>query len=137
MSDENTTTIALPGGRSLAIHPADRSMRVADPNGVIELEIDLRDTGPVVRVRAAALQVQTQGELSLTCERFEVRARDGLRLETDGDLGVSVSGDLGLRAAGHAHVEGKAVRVRATRGEAHVEAHDDVRIEGQQILLNS
>ena len=138
MDDDNTTTtIALPGGRSLSIHPEDRAMRIADPNGVIEIEIDLRDTGPVVRVRAAALQVETRGELSLDCERFELRAREGIRFATDGDLAASVSGDLGLRAGGHAQMDGKAVRIRARHGEAHLEAHDDVRIEGERILLNS
>lgn len=137
MSDQNITTLALPGGRSLAIHPEDGALRIADPSGVIEIEIELLDTGPVVRVRATALHVETRSELSLDCERFDLRAREGIRLETDGDLAASVNGDLGLRAAGHAHVEGKAVRVRARRGEAHLEAHDDVRIEGEQILLNS
>jgi len=135
MTDD--TTIALPEGRSLAITPQDRALRITDPDGLVELEIELRPTGSIVRVRAAALQIATEGELSVDCERFELRAREGVRVSTDGDLRASVTGDLDLRATGHAHYEGKAVRVRATRGEVQLEAHDDVRVEGEQILLNS
>jgi hypothetical protein len=138
MSDDNPiTTIPLAEGRSLAIVPHDRILRIADQTGALELEIELREHGPLVRVRAAALQVETRGQISLGCERFELRAQDGIRLISAGDLAASIAGDIDCRAAGQAHVEGKAVRVRARRGEAVLEAHDDVRVEGERILLNS
>ena len=136
MSDEEQTSIELPHGRTLALG-RERALRILDAEGVVELEIDLRATGPVVRVRAAALELQTAGPLSFDCERFELRAREGIRLASDGDLDASIAGDLDLRAAGLAHCEGKAVRIRAKRGEAQLEAHDDVRIEGERVLLNS
>ncbi|MFO7567814.1 MAG: hypothetical protein R6X02_34560 [Enhygromyxa sp.] len=138
MSKDNSTThISLADGRNLAIAREERSLRITDREGVVELEIELRERGPIVRVRAAALQVETQGEIALGCDRFELRAKDGIRLATTGDLSASVSGDIDCRAAGHAHWEGKAVRLRARRGEARLEAHDDVRVEGERILLNS
>jgi hypothetical protein len=135
--DVNPPNIPLAGGRSLAIANEDRAIRIAGPDGVIELEIELRDTGPVVRVRATALQVETRGEITFGCERFEVRARDGIRLVSAGDLVAAVSGDIDCRATGQAQLEGKTVRLRARRGEAVIEAHDDVRVEGERILLNS
>ena len=142
--NHNNASIALPGGRSLAIADQTRALRIHDPQGAIELEIDLRDTGPVVHVRAAALQVETQGELSFGCERFEVRARDSiclasvgdLRMTSDGDVTASAGGDLDLRAGGHTHCEGNAVRIRARTGEAQIEARDSVRLEGERVLLN-
>lgn len=135
--NKSPTNIPLSGGRHLAVTDEQRSLRIADADGVIELEIDLRETGPVVRVRAAALQVETAGNLSFGCERFELRAREGIHMNSEGDLTTSVAGDLDCRAAGQANWEGKAVRIRARRGEAQVEAHDDVRLEGERILLNS
>lgn len=112
-------------------------LQIVDAAGALELVIDLRADGPVVRVRAAALQVEAEGEVSLGCERFELRAREAIRLISDGDFSTSVAGDVECRAGGLAHWEGKAVRVRARRGEAQIEAHDDVRIEGERVLLNS
>jgi hypothetical protein len=136
MSSEQSKTIELPHGRSLAIAGESQCLRIADANGMIELEIDLRESGPVVRVRAAALQIETAGDLSLGCERFELRARAGIRLASDRDLTASVAGDLDCRAAGHAHWEGRSVRLRSHR-EVQIEAADDVRLDGERILLNS
>jgi uncharacterized protein (DUF2345 family) len=141
----NNKSIILPGGRSLEIAEEAKALHIHGPQGEVEIEIELRDTGPIVRVRAAALQVETRGELSLSCERFEVRARDSIqlasqgdiRVTSDGDLAASVRGDVDVRASGHAHWEGKAVRIRARRGEAQIEASDEVRIEGERVLLNS
>jgi hypothetical protein len=138
MSDQRDhTSIALPGGRSIALTDDKHVLRIADQHGAIELEVELRDTGPVVRVRAAALQVETSGPLLLGCERFELRAREGIRLASDGDFIANAGGDLDLRASGLAHCEGKAVRIRARNGEAQIEAQDDVRLEGERVLLNS
>jgi len=134
---QHGTSISLPGGRSLALTDDNQALRIADQHGAVELEIELRETGPVVRVRAAALAVETQGPLSFDCERFELRAREGIRLASDGDFTTTAGGDLDLRASGHAHWEGKAVRIRARTGEAQLEAHDDVRLDGERILLNS
>ena len=53
---DDSKKIPLSGGRSLALSQDDRNLRIADQNGAIEIEIELRETGPVVRVRAAALQ---------------------------------------------------------------------------------
>ena len=134
---DSTTSISLPGGRSIALTDDKRALRIADQHGVIELEIELSETGPIVRARAAALHVETSGPLSLGCERFELRAREGIRMTSDGDLTASVGGDLDCRAGRHARWEGQSVRVRASRGEAQLEATDDVRIDGERISLNS
>jgi hypothetical protein len=134
---DNYTKIPLSDGRSLEIAGDERALRIANREGRVELEIELHATGPIVRVRAAALQVETHGEIELGCERFEVHARDGIRLVSTGDLAVAVSGDIDCRAAGQAHFEGKGVRLRARRGEALIEAHDDVRVDGERVLLNS
>lgn len=134
----NNTSIALPGGRSIALTEDKQTLRIADQYGAIELEIELRAAaGPIVRVRAAALEVEADGPLSLGCERFELRAREGIRLTSDGDFTASMGGDVDVRAHGLAHYEGKAVRVRARNGEAQIEAHDDVRLEGERVLLNN
>lgn len=142
MNHESKPSLSLAHGRTLTLSPplADSEggvLSIVDAAGALELVIDLRAEGPIVRVRAAALQVETEGEISLGCERFELRAREGVRLVSDGDFSTSVAGDVDCRAGGLAHWEGKAVRIRARRGEAQIEAQDDVRIEGERVLLNS
>lgn len=127
-----TLVLAAPAGSDDA-----RLLTIADAEGATELKIELRPDGPLVWVRATRLKVQVDGDIELGCQRFAVDARDGIRLTTDGDLSTSIAGDVECRAGGLAHWEGRDVRVRARRGEAQIEAHDDVRIDGERVLLNS
>ncbi len=128
-------TLALAHERSMTL--TDHRLIIANADGEMELEILLTGEGPVVRVRAAELAIESSGRVSVDCERFEVHAREAIRLASDGDLEASVAGDATLKAAGHALWEGRSVRVRASRGEAHIDASDDVRVDGGRILLNS
>jgi hypothetical protein len=127
--------LALSHGRTLSLDA--QLLSIIDANGVLELAIELRADGPLVRVRATQLRVQTEGEIAVSCQRFAVDASDGIRLTTEGDFTSSVAGDVSCRAGGLAHWEGRDVRVRARRGETQIEAHDDVRIDGERVLLNS
>lgn len=143
MTDETlplSLPASLPHGRTLKLAPGtsdEQVLSISGPLGAIELEIVLGPAGPLVRVHASALELRTSGALTLACERFSVDARESIELRTDGDLRQSVAGDAVTRAGGALQAEGKSVRLRARRGEAQIEAHDDVRIEGERVLLNS
>ena len=123
------------GDRTLEVR--DQAVRIFDPDGALELEITISEAGLCVRARANALELEAADRVSLACRRLDVRATDGLALSTDGDLAASVAGDLELRAAGHARLDGRCARVRARRGAIELDAHDDVRVDGERILLNS
>lgn len=125
----------LDGGRSLQVAPD--ALQILDPDGALELEIAISDAGLEIRARARSLHLDAAQTVALDCRRFRVRAIDGIEWITDGDLSASVAGDLDLRAGGHARLDGRAARVRATRGPIELDAHDDVRVDGERILLNS
>ena len=126
----------LPYGRKLLYTTRD-SLRVADPSGVLEIEVHFTAEGPIVRVGARALSVRTQESISLHCSSFEVKAREGIDLVTNGDLRQSVAGDASARVGGRMDLDAREARLRARRGDTAIEASDDVRIDGEHILLNS
>jgi len=129
-------TVSLAHGRILSV-TGHQILTITDQTGFVELSITITDQGLSVRARAAALAVEAAGEIKLDCERFHLEARDGISFTSNGDLRASVAGDLDLRAGGHAHWEGASTRSRARRGAAQIEAHDDVRVDGERVLLNS
>jgi len=86
----------------------------------LEITIVLTAQGPVVRARAAALQVESAGELLAKCGRF--------RLEADESVDI-VSG-------GSVSVQGRRFDAVATHGSARVKANDDVQLLGENVLLN-
>ncbi|GEM_PF-1489180 len=125
-------TLALGGHRTLVV--AGQTLTI-DNAGAIELVISLTDAGPVVQISAASLRLVTEGDVEFDCANFNVRA-GGIRLESDGDLVASVAGDATIQAGGHAQWQGRTARIRATRGDAQLEASDTVRIDGARVELN-
>ncbi len=113
------------------------TIQLARSDGPIEVEIVIRPEGPVVRVRAAELELATTGPMVLACEDFSLHARGSLELRADGDLSHFVAGDLQSVAAGELRLDAKALRARARQGQLRIEASDNVRIDGERVLLNS
>jgi hypothetical protein len=97
-------------------------LRVSGPNGgtSIEISITLTASGPVLRARAAALEIEADTDLVARCRRFRVEARESLELIAGGTL----------------LAEGRRVTVEATHGSARVHANDDVQLLGENVLLN-
>jgi hypothetical protein len=116
--------VALDDGWSAELRKLDGGavLRVSRPSGgaALELEIHLTDAGPVVRARASAIEIESDGDLVARCDRFRVEARQSIDLVSSGTL----------------RAEAREVAVRATHGSAVVEASDDVQLLGEQVLLN-
>jgi hypothetical protein len=90
------------------------TLTVRGPEGRpgLELEIALGPEGPVVRLKTAALQIQTTQDVDVSCRAFRVDASEG----------------IDLRA--------RAVAVEARVGSVVARANDDVQLLGENVLLN-
>ncbi|PRQ09742.1 hypothetical protein ENSA7_04970 [Enhygromyxa salina] len=97
-------------------------LRVVDPSNSIglELEILVTPTGPTVRLRANAVELESATELAMRCDNLRINARS----------------DILLSAGGRARVDAHSVDVQARVGAALIQANDDVQILGEQVLLN-
>jgi hypothetical protein len=90
------------------------------PRPDLELEIVLGAAGPLVRVRANAVELDAEESVAVQCRNFSVRASES----------------MSLSAAGALSIDAAAVHVDAHRGGAVIRANDDVQLLGEQILLN-
>lgn len=88
-------------------------LRITSPEGRLELEVRFNAEGPVLRFGRAAVELSSEGDVTL-----------GAR-------------NLHLRAAEELSAEGHAVRLRSRRGDVAIRANDDVRLDGERIKLNS
>lgn len=122
-NDPAAATVTIDGKHSVAVSRGEGRALVrvtAGDQRALEFEIVFTPDGPVVRARAAALELDAAGPLTARCEDFRVEAR----------------GDLSLSAGGRVRVEGRAVDVVAQRGNVTLKANDDVQCLGEQVLLN-
>jgi hypothetical protein len=123
--------VPLGRGRTVEVQPADDAavLRVrGEGNRQLQIEVRFDASGPVVRVQANTLEVESAGAVSLNCETFSVDARRRIDLRSGGDI-VQTAG-------GNARIDARDVKVEASPGAIRLKANDEVQALGEMILLN-
>jgi hypothetical protein len=88
--------------------------------GRVELTLEITESGAKVVVDAEDLALRAKRKLSVTCDTFEVDARR-----------------FDVRATESAGIEAPDASVHATEGDLSLRANDDVKVNGERVLLNS
>src|SRR5689334_11746740 len=67
-------TMELPSGRTVEARAAggEDHVTVRSASGEIELEVRMTERGPVLRFRAADIEMSSSGDVRVDCDRFEV-----------------------------------------------------------------
>lgn len=127
--DEAVTAsvMRLPSGRSVEAD-VDERITVRSPTGRVELAVRFTADGPVLSFHGADVELTATRAVRVDCERFEVRARDGIAMQTDGDLSHD--------ALGAVELAGDRARIVARDGALTLDARDDVQVDGARVLLN-
>jgi hypothetical protein len=121
--------INLPGGQHLQLSfDGEDTILKVNATGKTLVSIRVTKEGAEL-IFEDGLQMRTQGNLTLDGERVTFRAREELRLESEGEVNISAKGDL--------NTEGRIQNIRAKLGNVNVKANDDVRLRAERILLNS
>jgi len=124
--------VTLDDERALEVTPepggALLRLRSSRPGEALELEIRFEPSGPVVRVKAAELEITASRRIVARCDEFAVEARESIRLES--------AGTISQRAAGEAAIAAGNLAVDTSPGAIRLHANDDVQLLGELILLN-
>jgi hypothetical protein len=124
------SALTLASGFSLAVRPgAVESLELKAPDGRVCVRIHLREGGPDVEIEAANLSVAARGALQLTAKDVSIAA--------SGDFNVHAGGAMTLAAEGAVHLRGYDHHLESTHGDIHLDANDDVRVDGERIRLNA
>lgn len=121
--------ITLPGGQQLQLSfDGDDTILKVNATGKTLVSIRVTREGAEL-ILEDGLQIRTQGNLTLDGDRVTFRAREELRLESEGEVNISAKGDL--------NTEGRIQNIRAKLGNVNVKANDDVKMRAERILLNT
>jgi hypothetical protein len=115
---------------------AEDRLTIRAPSGEVELEVRMTPEGPVLRFRAADVELDATRDVRVSCDRFHVRAKSGIVEETGGDLVQRVNGDAAVEVHGKHSTTAREVAVEAKRGNVKIEANDDVDLVGERVRLN-
>lgn len=109
--------LALPHARTLVVRRLDGGdgvLEVRAPDGRIEVSVELGPSGPRLRISAADLDIEALGTVRVACADLELRASRTASLVAENGL-----------------------RLESAKGSVALQAHDDLDLDGERILLNS
>ena len=111
-------TLEFPGRERLEVEG--NAVRIVGPGGDLLLTVLLTPSGPVLRFEGARLSLETSGDLALNARHVSIHGREGVRISSEGDF------------ESRARIQD----ITATLGNVNLRANDDVKLDGERILLN-
>jgi uncharacterized protein (DUF2345 family) len=127
---EGVGRVRLASGYEIDVADAEqREIRILAPGGATCVRITLSEAGPIVEVQAAQLAVHTAGKLDLSAGSLSLHATEDVEIRAGRN--VSIVADAEIETVAFSQ------RIEATRGDVHLVANDDVRVDGERIRLNA
>ncbi len=125
-----TRSLKLIGGQRLVIEDDNQSsvLNLLSSNGNVSLSIIVTEDGPLLKFGCGDLVIQTEGSLAIDADRIALNGRSGMTLSTGGNLQIQAAGDF--------HSEARIQTISADLGNVNIRANDDVKCNGERILLN-
>lgn len=111
----------------IACDAAAQTLRLLSAEGQVTLTIAITPNGPVLSFDKG-LTIEAGGDLQLRGDRLNLHGRQGLSL--------SSGGDVSLHAEGRLKSEALSQQISATLGDVRLQANDDVRFNGERVLVN-
>jgi len=128
--------VAFAAGRTLELDRTAQTVRLLNPDGLVELSVRITPNGPVLSFGAGSLELIQAGTLRLDVNKLEIRTREGMDLETSGSVRERIGGDHQIHCAGEVRLEAGTATVVAHSGDLRLDSCEDVRIEGERVLVN-
>lgn len=121
--------IELRSGHRLLIRAADGGdvLELRSAEGGLTLSLRLTSEGAVLEL-GGSLSLRAAGSIRIEAEQLELHGRDGLALTSGGDITMATPGDM--------TTEARIQRMRSTLGNVEIEANDDLRLDGERVLVN-
>ncbi len=114
--------IPLRHGKLLQVTSEDDHDRVVlmGKTGRIELTLEITESGARVVLDAADLAIRAKNKVAVECDTFDIKARQ-----------------ITAQASESATIEAPDASLHATEGDLSLRANDDVKVNGERVLLNS
>jgi phage gp45-like len=102
-------TMTVKGGRTINVQDDVVELRAA--SGMLELRIKLTEEGPVLQVEGVKVALKAAEAVSVDCKTFEVRAEEGVKLHSDGQLDISSEKEMKVNSTDEIRVVGKMIHL--------------------------
>ncbi len=128
--EPTSTTHPLAHGQQLAITTdAQGSVLhlLAADGETTSLTIVITSNGPMLQF-SGGLAIQAAGDIAVSAANLDLHGRESVSIRTGGDLEIHADNDL--------HSTARIQNITANLGNVNVKANDDVRINGERVMVN-
>lgn len=119
---EAGTELALAGDRRLVLRRGEGrdELVLLERDGRMSVNVSITEAGVSLSIGGASLALEVERDLEIRADKIALHGRSDLSLTTEGRLESTA----------------RSVRVETTHGNIELEANDDVKIDGERVLLN-
>jgi hypothetical protein len=120
--NQKQQSLEVAGERTLVLKRSDGgdTLTLKDRDGKLAVSIVVTPDAITLHLGGACIEVNVERSLSIAAEHIALHGREGLALQTEGTLATT----------------GRRQQLTATHGNVDVKANDDVKLNGERILLN-
>ena len=128
--------VELSNGNALFIDTQKEEIKITDKNKKVQLVITINESGLVIDINAAQLNINAEEELNLTGKKINIKATDQLHIKSAGNLVQQIEKDVLSEVGGTNKMLAAVQKITATLGEVVIKANDDVILNGERVKLN-
>ena len=123
-------------GISIFIDHNMEKLELKNDSGDIYLNIDMTSHGPQVTIKAGILSITSNQEMHIESNLVKIRAKEKLILESEGDFVETIKGNKNVNIEGISNNKALIQNLIANLGNVNIKANDDLRLDGEKILIN-
>ncbi len=126
-------------GHSLAIVKNKETdiIQVRNAKGISLFTIEVTDQGTNLTIAAQNININAEKKLNLSAEEITIKSKKEILINSDGNFKRIIKGEVEISTEGTQTNEAKIQIIKARLGDVKLLANDDVRLNGERVLLNS
>lgn len=113
VSHDAKKRIKLDSGRQVVVESIEKEelIQIIEPKGEVVMSIRMTDSGPVVTVRGAHLELKSTETITLNAKKIEIRAEEEATVASKGSLEVASSKKMDIHSNGEIRIDGKMIHL--------------------------
>lgn len=113
IAQEKKKRIQLDSGRQIIVEPSEKEelIQIVEQKGDIVMSIRMTDSGPVITVSGAHLELKSMETITLDAKKVEVRAEEEATVTSKGSLEVASAKKMDIHSDGEIRIDGKMIHL--------------------------
>ena len=111
--DSNTQKIVLNSGRQIVakLKGDEELLEIREADDRIVLEVRLTQSGPVIAVKGARLELSAMEEISLDARKINIHSEDQTRISSQGGLEIDTQENIDIKSREDIKLESKVIHL--------------------------